>query len=210
MTLGKKFENLTIYNIGPMEGDDEADNEFSKVENAFMEAGIKPENYNNPCKQEQAKTGFDVCDSNKHIKKLRMMGKDEETNHIYEAIWRVDMENVRKADILVANIPPGTAYVGTAREATYASMILGLDLIEDNFKDITMPCPHCQKELQVYKECVRPGLKKIGFPIKRVYLITSAKTRINGTMVHGMVLPSGGKVFKNVKELIAELQEVYK
>jgi hypothetical protein len=201
MTLNKKYENLNIYLICPMEDDDWADHELSKVENALIESGIPVENIANPCKQEKVKTGFDSMDSNKVIKKLRITGKDEEVDKIYQSIWEVDIENVRKADILIANIPPGTRYVGVTREATIATALLTFDLIKSKLPE------EMQKE---YSEKIRPSLKNIGFFMKPIYLITQAKTRINGTMIHGLVRPSGGEVFKSIGELIETLKEKYK
>lgn len=184
-----------------MEDDDEADREFGHIENELVKSGIPVEQIMNPCKQEKAKTGFDVMDSNKEIKKLRVLGKDEEVDRIYRAIWHVDIENVRKSDILIANIPPGTHYVGTTREATVASLLLNLDLVRDNFTE---------EQKKIYEEVVRPGLKQLGFAMTPIYLITTAKTRVNGTMVHGLIRPSGGEVCKTIGELITILKEKYK
>jgi len=199
--MNKKYENLTVYIVGPMEGDDEADSEFIKIENALIASGIPIVQIFNPCKQETKKTGFDVIDSNKQIKKLRMLGKDDEVDNIYRNIWEVDIENVRKADIIIANIPPGTHYVGTTREITIATVLTSFDLIKDNW---------CGEDREFYETTVRPGLKKLGFRTKPVYLITASKTRINGSMIHGMVRPSGGGVFKCVGQLIDFLKEKYK
>jgi len=200
-TLNKKFENLNIYLIGPMESDDQADTEFGRVEKHLVDSGIPVEQIMNPCKQEKDKTGFDVMDSNRYIMKLRLAGKNEDVDKIYESIWRVDIENVRKADILIANIPPNVTYVGTTREATISSIITSVDLVRHNFND---------EQKKIYEEQVRPGLKALGFYVKPIFLITYAKTRINGTMVHGLVRPSGGETFQSCGELIKHLKELYK
>jgi hypothetical protein len=201
MTANKKYENLWVYIIGPMEDDDEADREFGHIEAELVKSGIPLEQIMNPCRQEKLKTGFDVMDSNREIKKLRVQGKDEEVDRIYRAIWRVDIENVRKADILIANIPPGTHYVGTTREATIAITIVNIDLVRDNFTD---------EQKRLYEDVVRPGLKQLGFPQTPIHLITPAKTRVNGTFVHGLVRPSGGITCKTIGELIEYLKETYK
>lgn len=201
MTLNKKLEHLKIYIIGPMENDDDADREFGEIEQALVEAGIPVDNIMNPCKQEKFKTGHDVMDSNHVIKKLRLANKHEAVDEIYQRIWEVDLENVRLADILIANLPPNTAYVGTTEEATVASIIGRIDLTRKNFTE---------EQEKIYKDQVRPGLKALGFFPKPVFLVTPQKNRINGTMVYGLVRASGGECFKDISGLIKRLQELYK
>lgn len=198
-TLSKKYENLIIYLIGPIEADPMAEEEFASIVKSLRSSGIKL--VINPCEQELEKTGFIVGESQNNLLKKRKAGKDEEVDGDYRRIWKIDLENVRKADILIANIPVGIHFVGTTREATYATLINGIDLVRDNFDD---------EQKKLYEDMVRPGLKKLGWFSKPVYLITPAKTRINGTFVHSLVRDSGGKVFSSINPLIEYLKEKYK
>lgn len=199
MTLNKKYENLIIYQIGPMEDDDYATHEFAKIKNALVDSGIPAEQIINPCEQEEAKLGFSSMDANNELKKLRLAGKDDEVKKKYDAIWAQDCENIRQADILIANIPSGTKYVGTTKEATIAG------IIRNTFDRIKPFLDEEQKK--IYEEQVRPGLKKIGFPIKPVYIISPAKTRLNGTMYYDL---GNGEHFYTINDLIKHLKELYK
>jgi len=196
MSLNKKYENLIIYLIGPMEDDSMAEKVFETYAQALRSSGVAE--VLNPCEQEKDKTGMNTTDAQKGIQNLRLGGQNDEVDRIYKAIWKVDSENVRKSDLLIAHLERGDRYTGTSVEGTLANIPNFLDMLT-----------YQETDEQEYKNIVRPWLKRVGW-CKPVYLITTSKTRINGTFVHKLVRASGGKVFHTMPQLIEHLKEIYK
>jgi len=179
-----------------MEDDSMAERVFGNLAKSFRESGVAE--VLNPCEQEKEKTGYAVNDAQDGIQNLRLGGQNEEVDRIYRAIWKVDTENVRRADVIIAHLERGDRYTGTTVEGVLAHL--------PNFLDWGS---YTEEDEKFYRDKVRPWLKRAGWS-KPVYLITSSKTRINGTFVHKLVRASGGKVFNSTKALIEHLQEVYK
>ena len=197
MSLNKKFENLCIYLIGSMEDDQFAEKHFLDTENSFHKAGVV--RVINPCKQEQEKVGATVCIAQGMINKMRALKQDEKVDRLYEKIWQIDAENVREADILVANIVKQSTS-GTTLEGTLSNLCTIMDRITE-YLDV--------KDREEYHRTIRPWLKRVGWQ-KPVFCITGNKTMINGTFIHALVRASGGRCFTSVGKLIRYLKKVYK
>lgn len=193
----KKFEDLTVYIIGPMESDPKADYAFLKTERALLASGIRK--VINPCRQEKDKVGMNVSKGQAMIADLRAKGEDAQVSDIYDKIWELDTRNVQEADILVAHLKPGVAFTGTAVEATLANI--------PKFIKYTKPFMPIWEYVK-YKLIVKPWLVKNGWS-KPVFLLTPDRKTVNGTFAYQLVIASGGKIFRDAKTLVKYLKERY-
>lgn len=201
MTYNKKFENLYIYLARPMEDDHMANRHEQRFMGKLHEAGIPMENMYGPCSREKEKTGFNVQDSNTNLAGWRLSGQNDKVSKVYYDIWKEDIKQIVKADIIIAHIRPGLRFTGTAVEGTIADLANFIDPIRDMWKDDYIE--------RTYTDVVRPWFIKAGFH-KPIHLVTPVKTEINGTYVHKIVYGSGGQVFKTLDDCITSLKEKYK